>query len=55
MNWTGNYIIDDVGWCRWIEGLKIQDSEMIAAYRENKIIAATMEFFASVGVVTGQA
>ena len=43
MKWTGEYIIDDAGQCRWHEGLRIQDEPMKSAYRKNSLIEFIIE------------
>jgi hypothetical protein len=55
MNWTGEYIIDDTGQCRWHEGLRIQDEHMKSAYRKNSVIEFIIETSAVMGVKVGMA
>jgi hypothetical protein len=53
MNWTGEYIIDDAGQCRWHEGMRIQDEHMKSAYRKNSLIEFIIETSAVMGVKVG--
>ena len=53
MKWTGEYIIDDAGQCRWHEGLRIQDEHMKSAYRKNSLIEFIIETSAVMGVKVG--
>jgi hypothetical protein len=53
MKWTGEYIIDDAGQCRWHEGLRIQDEQMKSAYRKNSLIEFIIETSAVMGVKVG--
>lgn len=53
MKWTGEYIIDDAGHCRWHEGLRIQDEQMKSAYRKNVLIEFIIETSAVMGVKVG--
>ncbi len=55
MKWTGEYIIDDTGQCRWHEGLRIQDEHMKSAYRKNSVIEFIIETSAVMGVKVGMA
>jgi len=53
MKWTGEYIIDDAGHCRWHEGLRIQDEQMKSAYRKNVLVEFIIETSAVMGVKVG--
>jgi len=53
MKWTGEYIIDDAGQCRWHEGLRIHDEQMKSAYRKNSLIEFIIETSAVMGVKVG--
>jgi hypothetical protein len=53
MKWTGEYIIDDAGQCRWHEGMRIQDEHMKSAYRKNSLIEFIIETSAVMGVKVG--
>jgi hypothetical protein len=55
MKWTGEYIVDDTGQCRWHEGLRIQDEHMKSAYRKNSVIEFIIETSAVMGVKVGMA
>ena len=53
MKWTGEYIVDDTGQCRWYEGLRIHDQQIIGAYRNNVLIEFIIETSAMMGVKVG--
>jgi hypothetical protein len=53
MKWTGEYRIDDTGQCRWYESLRILDTQIIGAYRNNVLIEFIIETSAVMGVKVG--
>lgn len=53
MQWTGEYIVDDTGQCRWHEGLRIRDEQIVSAYRGNVLIEFIIESSAIMGVKVG--
>jgi hypothetical protein len=53
MKWKGEYIVDNTGQCRWYESLRIQDSQIISAYRNNALVEFMIESSAIMGVKVG--
>lgn len=55
MNWTGEYIIEADGLCRWQESMKISDPELAQACREDSLMHLFIENWAQLGVKVGMA
>jgi hypothetical protein len=55
MKWKGEYVVDNIGQCRWSESLCIHDSQIINAYRNNALVEFTIESSAIMGVKVGVA
>lgn len=55
MNWTGEYIIEADGLCRWHESMKISDPELAKACREDSLMRLFIENWAQMGVKVGLA
>ncbi len=55
MNWTGEYIIEADGFCRWQESLEISDPELARACRENLLTHLFVQSWVRLGVRVGVA
>jgi hypothetical protein len=55
MNWEWRVFIDDTGECRWIDGVRITDSSLMAMVRQSSRLALLVGKFAEHGVMVGAA
>ena len=55
MNWTGEYIIEADGLCRWRETFKIEDPGLVDACRDHPLARLFIESWVQLGVKVGVA